>query len=44
MGIYSDDRRSALEDWLERKLAALPAGIRRDVTAWARALRDGPPR
>lgn len=41
MGIYTDDRRPALEDWLERKLAALPPGIRRDVTAWARALRDG---
>ncbi|MGH3182561.1 MAG: hypothetical protein ACRDOE_11745, partial [Streptosporangiaceae bacterium] len=41
MGIYTGDRRPALEDWLERKLAALPPGIRRDVTAWARALRDG---
>ncbi len=41
MGIYTDDRRPALEDWLERKLAALPSGIRRDVTAWARDLRDG---
>ena len=41
MGIYTDDRRPALDDWLERKLAALPPGISRDVTAWARALRDG---
>ena len=41
MGIYTDDRRPALKDWLEHKLAALPPGIRRDVTAWARALRDG---
>ena len=41
MGIYTDNRRPALEDWLERKLAALPPGIRRDVTAWARDLRDG---
>jgi hypothetical protein len=41
MGIYTDDRWPALEDWLERKLAALPPGIRGDVTAWARALRDG---
>ena len=41
MGIYTDDRRPALEDWLERKLVALPPGIRRDMTAWARALRDG---
>jgi hypothetical protein len=41
MGIYDDDRPPALEDWLERRLATLPPGIRRDVTAWARALRDG---
>lgn len=41
MGICTGDRRPALEDWLERTLAALPPGIRRDVTAWARALRDG---
>jgi len=41
MGIYTDDRPPALEDWLERTLATLPPGIRRDVTAWARALRDG---
>ncbi|MGH3123214.1 MAG: tyrosine-type recombinase/integrase [Streptosporangiaceae bacterium] len=41
MGIYDDDRPPALEDWLESKLGALPPAVRRDVTAWAQALRDG---
>jgi integrase len=39
--LFDDDRTSSFESWLERKLAGLAAGIRRDVEHWVRTLRDG---
>lgn len=44
MGVLDDDRRPSFEDWMERKLAGLPPGIRCDVEAWLRTLHDGGPR
>jgi site-specific recombinase XerD len=42
--LFDDDRISAFETWLERKLDAMTPGIRRDVEAWLRVLRHGSPR
>ena len=44
MGVLIDDRRPSFERWLERKLDGLAAGIRQDVEAWLRTMRDGGPR
>lgn len=44
MGLLVDDRRPSFEDWLERRLDGLSPGIRADVEAWLRTLRDGGPR
>jgi hypothetical protein len=44
MGLPDDGRRPSFEDWLERKLESLAAGIRADVEAWLRIMRDGGPR
>ena len=42
--LLDDDRVPAFQRWLERKLADLAPGIRRDTEAWLRRLRDGGPR
>ena len=44
MGVLDDDRRPSFESWLERKLEGLAPGIRADVEAWLRTMRDGGPR
>jgi integrase len=44
MGVLDDDRRPAFEGRLERRLDDLAPGIRADVEAWLRTLRDGGPR
>lgn len=44
VGLLDDDRVPAFEQWLDRKLADLALGIRRDTEAWIRLLRDGGPR
>ncbi|WP_225102054.1 hypothetical protein [Streptomyces sp. CoH27] len=44
IGVLRDDRPSSFDQWLERKLDGLTAGIRRDVEDWARLLHDGGPR
>ncbi|MDQ6614331.1 MAG: hypothetical protein M3083_06215 [Actinomycetota bacterium] len=44
LGLFEDDRRSAFDIWLERKLDGVAPGIGADVEAWARALRHGGPR
>ena len=44
MGVLDDDRRPSFEDWLDRKLDGLAPGIRADVEAWLRTMRDGAPR
>jgi integrase len=44
LGLFDDDRVPAFESWLQRKLADLPPGIRRDVEDWLRTLRDSGPR
>ena len=44
MGVLIDDRRPSFERWLERKLDGLAAGIRQDVEAWLRTMRNGGPR
>jgi site-specific recombinase XerD len=44
MGVLADDRRPSFESWLERKLEGLAPGIRADVEAWLRTMRDGGPR
>jgi hypothetical protein len=44
MGVLADDRRPSFEDWLDRKLDGLAPGIRADVEAWLRTMRDGGPR
>lgn len=44
LGVFDDDRTPTFEHWLERKLADIAPGIRRDVEAWLRRLRDGGPR
>jgi len=44
LGLLDDDRPAAFDLWLQRKLADLPPGIRRDVEHWLRTLRDGGPR
>src|SRR2546421_890044 len=42
--LFHDDKPPAFDTWLDRKLDALTPGIRSDVEAWLRALRDGGPR
>ncbi|MFI6725894.1 hypothetical protein NRF20_07550 [Streptomyces sp. R-74717] len=44
MSILVDDRRPSYEDWLEKRLDGLAAGIRREAERWNRTLRDGGPR
>lgn len=44
MSILVDDRRPSYEDWLEKRLDGLAAGIRREAESWNRTLRDGGPR
>lgn len=44
MGVLADDRRQSYEDWLEKKLDGLAAGIHRETERWNRTLRDGGPR
>ncbi len=44
LGVFDDDRTPAIDMWLDRKLADVSPGIRRDVESWLRALRDGGPR
>ena len=44
MGVLADDRRPSFEDWLQGKLDGLAPGIRREVEAWLRTMRDGGPR
>lgn len=44
IGIFDDDRVPAFERWLQRKLAGVAPGIRRDIESWLRLLRDGGPR
>jgi integrase len=44
MGVLDDDRRPSFESWLDRKLDGLAPGIRADVEAWLRTMRDGGPR
>jgi integrase len=44
MGVLADDRRPSFESWLDRKLEGLAPGIRADVEAWLRTMRDGGPR
>ncbi|MEU5106720.1 hypothetical protein AB0H07_31390 [Streptomyces sp. NPDC021354] len=44
MNILVDDRRPSYEDWLEKRLNGLAAGIRREAESWNRTLRDGGPR
>ena len=43
-GLLHDDRRPAFDAWLDRKLAGVAAGIRRDAERWLRTLKDGGPR
>ncbi|WP_185993849.1 hypothetical protein [Streptomyces benahoarensis] len=43
MGVLVDDRRPSYEDWLEKRLDGLAAGIRRETERWNRTLRDGGP-
>jgi len=44
MGVLDDDRRPSFESWLDRKLDGPAHGIRTDVEAWLRTMRDGGPR
>jgi hypothetical protein len=44
LDLFDDDRAPAFESWLDRKLADVAPGIRRDVEHWLRTLRDGGPR
>jgi site-specific recombinase XerD len=44
LDLFDDDRAPAFECWLDRKLADVAPGIRRDVERWLRTLRDGGPR
>jgi len=44
LGLFQDDRTPRFESYLDRVLADLAAGIRRDVEHWLRALHDGGPR
>jgi hypothetical protein len=44
MGVLLDDRRPPFEDWLERKLDGLAAGISRETERWLRTLQAGGPR
>jgi hypothetical protein len=41
LGMIVDDRQDQSEDWVRRRLAALPEGIRSDVLAWVGVLRHG---
>ncbi|WP_309236677.1 integrase [Micromonospora sp. S-DT3-3-22] len=44
MDIVDDDRPASLESWMAARLAGLPGPWRRDLSSWARTLRDGSPR
>ncbi|HBF83087.1 MULTISPECIES: hypothetical protein [Streptomyces] len=44
LGRLDDDRADPLDQWLERNLACLPAGIQTDVADWMDVLRNGGPR
>lgn len=44
MDIVDDDRPASLEGWMAARLAGLPGPWRRDLSSWARTLRDGSPR
>ena len=44
MGVFSDDRSSSFENWLERKLDGLADGICHPTEAWLRTMREGGPR
>ncbi|MFP8905864.1 hypothetical protein [Streptomyces atacamensis] len=44
LGLFTDDRASAVDRWLDRKLHAVSPGIRRDAEVWVRILLDGGPR
>ncbi|WP_428962211.1 site-specific integrase [Micromonospora fluostatini] len=44
MDIVDDDRPASLEGWMATRLAGLPGPWRRDLSSWARTLRDGSPR
>ncbi|WP_218163741.1 tyrosine-type recombinase/integrase [Actinomadura madurae] len=44
LDLLDDDRVSAFEGWLDRKLDDLAPGIRFEVEQWLRTLRDGGPR
>jgi site-specific recombinase XerD len=44
LGLFHDDKTPAFDKWLDRKLEPLNPGIRHDVQAWLRLLRDGGPR
>ncbi|MEV5768702.1 hypothetical protein AB0L34_29620 [Micromonospora sp. NPDC052213] len=44
MDIVNDDRPPGLESWMATRLARLPGLWRRDLSNWARTLRDGSPR
>ncbi|MER7313328.1 MULTISPECIES: hypothetical protein [Streptomyces] len=41
LGRLDDDRADPLDQWLERNLACLPAGIHSDVADWMDVLRNG---
>ncbi|MFG2919552.1 hypothetical protein ACGF0D_42635 [Kitasatospora sp. NPDC048298] len=44
LGLFTDDRASAVDRWLDRKLHAVAPGIRSEAESWARTLLDGGPR
>ena len=44
LGLLDDDRPAAFDAYLDRKLAGVAPGIRRDAEDWMRTLRDGGPR
>ncbi|MFG2843954.1 hypothetical protein ACGF12_12380 [Kitasatospora sp. NPDC048296] len=44
LGRLDEDRADRLDQWVERNLACLPAGIRADVADWVDVLRHGNPR
>ncbi len=41
IGVFHDDRIDSFETWMSGKLTDVAPGIRRDVEAWMRTLRDG---
>ncbi len=44
LGLLRDDRPDPLTLWVDRKIIALPGGIRSDVVVWVAHMRDGGPR